>query len=156
MDKYDPDCWSCQNLMGTRRVARAPRIHEGKYWNIEHVPETSIEGWIVIVLRRHATALHELEDDEFHELSLLTRECSRILYSLFSSAQEYMMQFAEAEHFQHVHVHIVPRLQEWPEEFRGPRVFSALGEAAENKLSVEQMTAAADAIRNALAVESKA
>ena len=154
MDVYDPDCWSCQDLMGKRRVATAPRIHEARYWNIEHVPETSIEGWIVIVLRRHASALHELSDEEFQELALLTRQCSRILHHLFSSAQEYLMQFAESEHFRHVHVHLVPRLNEWPDDLRGPRVLSAIGEEAANKLSAEQMTSAANSIRQALAKET--
>ena len=153
-EKYDLDCWSCQNLMGTRRLTRAPRIYQGKHWIIEHAAETSIAGWIVIVLRRHAVALHELDDAEFEELNLLVRDCCRILHSRFSSVKEYVMQFAEAEHFDHVHFHLVPKLRNWPKELRGPGVFAALGEDTENPLSAEQITEAVHAIRSALAART--
>lgn len=156
MGQYNPDCWSCQNLQGKRQVSRAPRILEGAYWNVEHVPETSVPGWIVVVLRRHAAAMHELTNGEFEELGSLIRKCSRALHSTFSTAKEYLMQFAEAEHFRHVHIHLVPRLPDWPEEFRGPQVFGAMGKDIEDKLSVEQMTVAASAIREALTADAAA
>ena len=50
------------------------------------------------------------------------------------------MQFAESEGFEHVHVHVVPRLADWPSEFKGPKVFAALDENIENPISLEEMT----------------
>ncbi len=40
----------------------------------------------------------------------------------------YLMQFSEAEGFSHLHLHLVPRLADQPEDRRGPRVFGYLAE----------------------------
>lgn len=137
-------------MLGRREVSTAPRIHQGRYWNIEHVPDTSIPGWIVIVLRRHASALHELTPEEFVELaSLLDRSC-RALHDAFACQKEYIMQFSESEHFQHVHFHVVPRAGDLADTLKGPRIFGALGVDDGGQLSNEEMTAAANRIRACL------
>jgi diadenosine tetraphosphate (Ap4A) HIT family hydrolase len=38
----------------------------------------------------------------------------------------YLMQFSEAEGFSHLHLHLVPRMPDHPEDTRGPRVFAYL------------------------------
>lgn len=40
----------------------------------------------------------------------------------------YLMQFSEAEGFSHLHLHLVPRMSDQPDELRGPRVFGHLAE----------------------------
>lgn len=147
MSNFDRDCWSCQHLQGLRTVSRAPRIYEGQYWNVEHVPETSVPGWIVIVLRRHAPALHDLNKDEFDELSRLFPGCIGALHREFGTEKEYVMQFAESDHYQHVHFHLVPRAPNWPDELQGPRVFGALGADVSGELTVDEMTKAASKIQ---------
>ena len=37
------------------------------------------------------------------------------------------MQFSEAEGFEHLHVHLVPRMVDQPADRTGPRVFGYLG-----------------------------
>ena len=38
----------------------------------------------------------------------------------------YLMQFSEAEGYSHLHLHLVPRMPDQPEDKRGPRVFGYL------------------------------
>lgn len=150
MSQFEADCWSCAHLLGLREVSRAPRIFEGEYWNVEHVPETSLAGWTVIVLKRHASALHELSAAEFEELGKLMPALVNALHLCLSPAKEYVMQLAESDHFRHVHFHIVPRPTDWPEHLQGPRVFGALGEEAPGQLSVDEMTAVAAKLQAAV------
>jgi len=150
LSQYDSDCWSCQHLQGLREVSRAPRIYEGSYWNVEHVPDTSLPGWIVIVLQRHAPALHDLSAAEFNELGKMMPACINAVHDCLSSAKEYVMQFAESDHFQHVHFHIVPRSAHWPDQLQGPRVFGAIGDDVPNLISVEQMSSVAGQLKQAI------
>jgi len=80
----------------------------------------------VIVLRRHAEALHELSRAEGEELGLLQWAVSKSLATTTSCLKEYAVFFAEAPGFQHVHVHMVPRSSELPQDLRGGRVFAFL------------------------------
>ena len=39
----------------------------------------------------------------------------------------YVALFAEAEGFEHLHVHVIPRQADLSPEFRGPRIFGLMG-----------------------------
>ena len=82
----------------------------------------------MIVLKRHAEALHELTAEEFAELGPLLERTARALHEHLGSRKEYVACYAEAEHFNHVHVHVVARAEDWPQEFKGPRSFRLLDE----------------------------
>jgi diadenosine tetraphosphate (Ap4A) HIT family hydrolase len=93
---------------------------------VEHAYPSSLLGWVVIVLRRHAEALHDLWRAEGEELGLLQWAMSRVLASETSCLKEYSVFFAEAPGFQHVHVHLIPRAPDLPPELRGGRIFTFL------------------------------
>ena len=61
-------CYSCEALRGERRISPAEHIYDGRYWIVDHAWPTALVGWVVLVLRRHAAALHELTVDEFAEM----------------------------------------------------------------------------------------
>ncbi|MGO8946882.1 MAG: hypothetical protein ACLQUY_04295 [Ktedonobacterales bacterium] len=46
-----------------------PSSYEGTHWVVDHAYPTSHLGWLVIVLKRHVEALHELRKEEFVELA---------------------------------------------------------------------------------------
>ena len=72
------DCESCR-LIRSRDAGTAPlwdSIYRTEFFDIVHALNTSLPGWIVIVLRRHAGAIDELTTDEASELGALLRKVS--------------------------------------------------------------------------------
>ncbi len=114
-------CRSCESNLGVRRISPAPTVYEGRHWLIEHAYPVGLLGWMVIVLRRHAAALHELTPEEFRELGELQQVLIPALRELRNADREYVACFAEAEGFRHVHFHVVPVRADFPAGFRGAR-----------------------------------
>jgi diadenosine tetraphosphate (Ap4A) HIT family hydrolase len=78
------------------------------------------------VLRRHARAIHDVTDPESAALGHWLPTIARALHQVTGSELEYVMQFAEGDGFHHVHFHVIARAADWPDDFRGPRVFAAM------------------------------
>ena len=121
-------CWSCLANDGTRRISPGPTIYEGEYWVLEHAYPTKLKGWLVVVLKRHAEALHALTAEEFAELAEIQARATKLLFEVLNCEKEYIMALAEVEHFHHVHVHIVPRAQDLPPALIGTGIFALLGD----------------------------
>ena len=150
MCKFDDRCKSCQAIQGLISLTNSPRIYETDHWIIEHVHPTSIEGWLVVVLNRHCSALHELTEEEFTELSQLLRLLCQALHEILNTEKEYVMQFAEGEGFNHVHFHVVARLPVWPESLKGPGVFEGVDETIGTPLTGGVLTSIALKIKDYL------
>jgi diadenosine tetraphosphate (Ap4A) HIT family hydrolase len=110
-----------------------------------------VVGWLVLVLRRHARALHELTADEAVALGRWLPAVTAALHDATGCELEYVMQFAEGDRFQHVHFHIVARAHDWPDEFKGPRIFAAWGTAS--PVSKADTTRLMEAIARSMSVE---
>ena len=141
------ECYSCLAAAGKRRISPGPVIYEGSYWKIEHAYPTSLVGWLVLVLKRHAEALHELSAAECAEMGELLGRTARALRDETDCEKEYAACFAEAEHFQHVHVHVVPRQAGLPHELRGPRSFAQLNPAPGEAATPEAVSAFSERLR---------
>lgn len=120
------DCYSCKVISGKKIISPGSLIYDSKYWIVDHAYPTQLPGWIVIILRRHAQALHELTKEEFLELAKLQEAITKLLYKEFNCEKEYIACFSEAKHFQHVHFHVIPKQKDLPIEFKGPKIFSML------------------------------
>jgi diadenosine tetraphosphate (Ap4A) HIT family hydrolase len=81
---------------------------------------------LVIVLKRHAEALHELSGAEIAELGELMEKASHVLHNVLGTQKEYFALFGEAEHFNHVHVHVIARSADLASELTGPAIFKML------------------------------
>jgi diadenosine tetraphosphate (Ap4A) HIT family hydrolase len=107
-----------------------------------------VEGWTVLVIRRHVASLGEMTDEEASQLGPLIQRVSRALGEVVGCAKTYVAQFAENPLHRHVHFHIIPRATDQPEELQGPRVFAGLGvpdnrsvpEARMNEIAVAMAT----------------
>ncbi|MDQ6693897.1 MAG: HIT family protein [Chloroflexota bacterium] len=119
-------CRSCRSISGEERISPGPTIAEGNYWVVEHAYPCALMGWLVLVLKRHAAALHELTGAEFAEMATLLEKITKLLSKALDCEKEYVMCLAEAEGFQHVHFHVVPRPKGIVEELKGPRIFAML------------------------------
>jgi diadenosine tetraphosphate (Ap4A) HIT family hydrolase len=62
----------------------------------------------------------------------------------------YVVQFAEAEGFSHVHFHVIPRMAERPAERRGPGIFGLLGVPEQPQVNGDRMDALAAALAAAM------
>jgi diadenosine tetraphosphate (Ap4A) HIT family hydrolase len=88
---------------------------------------TSLEGWTVLVLRRHVATLAEMTSEEANEVGPLVRLVSRALVEVVGCAKTYVAQFAEDPLHRHVHFNVIPVRYNQPAELRGPRVFALVG-----------------------------
>lgn len=122
-------CRSCE-LVARRDVGDAPlwdSIHRTRYWDVVHCYGTSLPGWIVLVARRHMTALDELTEEEAVELGSLLRRVSIGLKEITGCLKTYVIQFAEAADHPHVHFHVIPRMKDQPPERKSMGIFGYLG-----------------------------
>jgi diadenosine tetraphosphate (Ap4A) HIT family hydrolase len=110
------------------------RIAADPHWRVAHAFGTEVPGWLVLLPRRHVTAIAELTDAEAAALGDWQVRLSRTLHTVTGCAKTYVVQFAEAEGFGHVHFHIIPRMRDLPEQLRGPKVFTLLGKPDDQPL----------------------
>lgn len=135
------ECWTCKSNTGEKRISPGPTIFEGKYWFVEHAYPVKTIGWIVIVLKRHAEALHELSAKEFAELGQIQARLIHLLYEVLECEKEYVSCYAEMEHFRHIHVHAFAKPHDLPEEWKGGKSFALLKVSAEEAVSPMETTA---------------
>lgn len=135
------ECLTCLNLSGERRISPGPYIYQTTHWIVDHAYPTTQLGWLVILLKRHAEALHELTSEEFLELAEIEYKLVQAMHTDNSVQKEYLMCFAEGEGFQHVHIHVVPRSVAMPTELKGPRVFALLAVDEAHALAPQVVTA---------------
>lgn len=121
------ECLTCLSNSGERRISPGPTIYEGTTWFLEHAYPTALKGWLVVVLKRHVEALHELTPEEFAELAAIQARVIPLLRALLDCEKEYVMCLAEGEGFQHIHVHLVPKPRDLPPELKAARIFGLLG-----------------------------
>ena len=138
-EKFDKDCISCQNIQGKTRLNKTPRILETNYWIVEHIGSTRIKGWLVVVIKRHCTAIHDLTEEEMVEFGKLARVICQGLNAIMKTEKEYMMQYSEGQGFAHLHIHLVAKVLPWPDNLRGPRVMQAMNEKVEGKFVDEEI-----------------
>ncbi len=120
------DCLTCKSISGARRISPGPTIYETEHWLVEHAYPCGMRGWLVLVLKRHAEALHELTDEEFRELGELQGRTARVLSRVLACEKEYFMCLAEGEGFKHIHAHMVAKPHGLPAELRGTGIFAML------------------------------
>jgi diadenosine tetraphosphate (Ap4A) HIT family hydrolase len=122
----DQECLSCANNARVDLPARE-RVYVSPRWRVAHAFGTSVPGWLVLLPRRHIVALDELTAEEATDLGPLLRAASSALREVTGCQKTYVALFAEAEGFQHVHFHVIPRQPDLEAHLRGPRVFALLG-----------------------------
>jgi diadenosine tetraphosphate (Ap4A) HIT family hydrolase len=146
-------CYTCE-LTRKRDEGTAPlwdSIYRTQYWDVVHAYNTSLPGWIVLVVRRHMTAIDEMTDEEASEMGKLIRQISVALKEVTGCVKTYVIQFAEAADHPHVHFHIVPRMADQPEDHKSMNIFRYLGVPAEERVSETRMNEIAAKIQAILA-----
>lgn len=128
------DCYACQQARPNAPFRE--RFVRQAGWRVAHDFNSSLAGWLILAPLRHVQSLAELTADEALALGDLLRKASLSLRSVTGCEKTYVMLFAEAEGFAHLHVHVVPRMPGQPDDRRGPDVFGYLKDG--KPLSPEQ------------------
>ncbi|MHB8629680.1 MAG: HIT family protein [Aggregatilineales bacterium] len=145
-------CHTCE-LIARRNSGSAPlwdNIYRTPYWDVVHSFNTTLLGWLVLIARRHIAAVDEMTEAEAVELGQMIRRVSIALKEAIGCAKTYVIQFAEAAGHQHVHFHVVARMADLPEDFRGPLVFRYLGVPEDKRVSEAAMNELAVKVRQSL------
>jgi len=145
-------CKTCE-LIAQRNAGIAPLwdcIYQTQYWDVVHSYDTALPGWLVLVIRRHITAVDELTNAEAIELGQLIRRTSLALKEVTGCIKTYIIQFAEKSEHPHVHFHIIPRMMDQPEERNGTLVFGYLGVPEKERVSEDVMNLIAVKVREIL------
>ncbi len=120
------------------------------HWRVCHSFNTSLPGWLVVIPLRHVLAIDELNEDEAVELGPLIQRLSAALRVVVKCEKTYVVQFAEAKEFAHVHFHVVPRMASFTDDERGPNVFAFLRGSESEWVPAEEMDRISLELRRAL------
>jgi len=146
-DETTKDCYTCRQQQQAELPPREDVVHTD-HWRVATAFDSALPGWLVLVPTRHLLAFSELAPAAADELGGLVRRLSLALEQVTGCVKTYLMQFSEAEGFAHLHLHLVPRATDHPDDARGPRVFAFLGVPEPDRVT--------DAERDRLAVELRA
>ena len=146
------ECYPCRMTARIDDLPPRELIHHQSGWRLAHAFNSSLPGWLVLIPTRHVTSLAELTTAESEAMGLLMHRASVALTAVTGCSKTYLMLFAEAEGFGHLHVHIVPRMPDFTNEVKGPKVFAFLGDDESVWLPEAEQDSLALRLRSALAV----
>lgn len=144
------DCVVCRHNALAETLPPRERVYVGDGWRVSHAWSSALAGWLVVVPLRHVTRLSELERGEADALGPVLRAASTALEAVTGCLKTYLMLFAEAEGFGHVHFHVVPRMAEFGPDDIGPRVMRFIAVPEEEWLPEPERDRLALAIRDDL------
>jgi diadenosine tetraphosphate (Ap4A) HIT family hydrolase len=121
-------CFNCAYEMKSDLPPRENVWRVGDAWRVALAFNSSLEGWAVVIPMRHVESLDELTDEESGSLGILLRDLTRALKTVTGCQKTYVMLLAEQSGFNHVHFHVVPRMDDLPSERSGTAIFAYLKE----------------------------
>lgn len=133
------NCYAClQNGKTLSELPPRELVFDDGNWRVVHAFGSAIPGWLVVVCRRHVTSMSQLAPQEASALGPLLVALSTALETVFPARKAYVAFLAEAEGFEHLHVHVVPREADMPPERRGKHVFDWLDMPREEAITDEE------------------
>ncbi|MEH7223551.1 HIT family protein [Bacillus sp. JJ1566] len=114
------DCFICKKHKSLIQTA-GETIYEDDYVYVGHIDqngEDSYLGHIIIDLKRHAPTLADMNMEEAKAFGMIMARVSKGLKE--TEKAEHIYSFVSGNAVPHLHMHIVPRYPNTPEEFWGP------------------------------------
>ncbi len=145
----EPECLACNQQAALSLPPREDIVHTD-HWRVVHAFNSTLPGWLVVLSTRHIASFTELTPEAADQLGGLVRRLSEALETVTGCVKSYLMQFSEEEGFSHLHLHLVPRMPNHPEDARGPRVFAYLTDDEARWLPESERDTIALSLRSAL------
>lgn len=142
------DCYTCVQEARFDSLPAWERVAFDEHWRVAHSLDTALAGWLVLVPRRHVTAVADLTDVEAADLGAWQVRLSRALRDVTGCPRTYIAQFAEKQGFAHVHFHVIPRAADLEPSLRGPGVFALFDRGP---VSTDERDRVSASLRSALA-----
>ena len=149
-DDIVPGCFPCDQQAAISLPPREDVVHTD-HWRVAHAFNSTLPGWLVLLPTRHVASFTELTPEAADELGGLVCRLGTALEAVTGCVKTYLMQFSEAEGFSHLHLHLVPRLPNHPEDARGPHVFAYMTDDQAQWLPATERDTIALSVRAALA-----
>ena len=138
-------CYACERNAQLEDLPPREAIVVRDGWRVAHAFDSALPGWLVLIPTRHVTAADELDEEEIAALGPLLAGLSGALRTVTGCTKTYFMLFAEKEGFEHLHVHVVPRMSWFTDEQVGPGVLGFLSrpesewvsESAQDEVALE-------------------
>jgi diadenosine tetraphosphate (Ap4A) HIT family hydrolase len=146
-------CFNCAYATRTDLPPREDVWGVAGMWRVALAFNSSLEGWAVAIPSRHIEALDELTDEESSSLGILLRDLTRALKAVTGCQKTYVLLLAEQPGFNHVHFHVVPRMEDLPSDRAGTAIFAYL---KEDPLSDDERDEIALRIRSELVLSGAA
>jgi diadenosine tetraphosphate (Ap4A) HIT family hydrolase len=87
-------CHICELNAEGDRLPFSERLYVNDNWRVAH-GRSSLPGWLVVALRRHAQAIDQLTAQEAEELGSILRAAGIALKRIVGCEKTYVMLFAE-------------------------------------------------------------
>lgn len=136
-----PGCPICEKLAVLDTLPASENVWLTEHWSVVHAFNTSLEGWLVLNSRTHALSYADLSDGAVAQLGLVQKRTTQALQAVVGAERAYVVSFSEqGAHgdYRHLHVHVIPRMPDQPQEYKGPGVFGYLGVSTEQAVSQER------------------
>jgi histidine triad (HIT) family protein len=114
------NCFICEKHKGTIKTAGAT-IYEDEYVYVGHIDNNgkpNYLGHIMIDLKRHVPTLAEMNLDEASAFGVIMAKISRALKE--SEKAEHVYALVSGNSVPHMHMHLVARYPNTPEQYWGP------------------------------------
>jgi len=149
-DDLAPGCFACEQQAQAFLPPREDIVHTD-HWRVAHAFNSTLPGWLVLLPTRHIESFTQLTPQAADELGGLIRRLGIALEAATGCVKTYLMQFSEAEGYSHLHLHLVPRMPDMPEEAKGPRCFTYLEVEESLRVPVAQVDLLAAGLIESLA-----
>jgi diadenosine tetraphosphate (Ap4A) HIT family hydrolase len=117
------NCYACRLTDGLEPLPGG-RIHETKYWVVEHCTGPLGVGTFVVKPLRHCVRAGDLTAPEAHELGPLLQRLSKVVQAVTKADQVYICSWSHGG-WKAVHIHFVvqPAWNAWKEKYDRPGPF---------------------------------
>ncbi|MDQ0268351.1 HIT family protein [Cytobacillus purgationiresistens] len=113
-------CFICKKHSGEIKVSGGT-VYEDEYVYAGHIYSEDDDhylGYMMIDLKRHAPGLGDMTDDESKAFGSLLNKLRQGLKVI--EGAEHIYAFVAGDAVPHLHMHIIPRYSDTPEEYWGP------------------------------------
>ncbi|MBY0358697.1 MAG: HIT domain-containing protein [Candidatus Obscuribacterales bacterium] len=127
------DCLICKNQV-TKWSGLV--VYEDPLWLVRHSNETNILGYFIIEPKRHFLDLAEATAAESAAYGSLLAKVMKGIHSIVDCQRIYTFSLAEA--VPHFHVHVIPRTESLPRNYRGRGIMSYPTQPSAAQALIEQ------------------